>query len=73
MHPIRKAAQVAYDAAVKAARAAEDVSEEAYLAAKAELDARRRELVALELEYPTPAEAKRAANLLRLRNRGLDV
>ncbi len=41
--------------------------------ADADLAQKRTELIAAENAYPTFAETKRANNLLRLRNRGLDV
>lgn len=68
----RRQAERKYQAALSAVRAAEDVSEAAWMKAKAELDKARRDLISAEEAYPTSKEVKREANILRLRNRGLD-
>jgi hypothetical protein len=74
MNPIRKAAQDRYEAALRAVRIAEQgTDEQAYADADAALTIARRASCEADAEYPTPQEQKRAANLLRLRNRGLDI
>jgi hypothetical protein len=72
-HTARQHAERNYKAALAAVRAAEDVSETAWVAAKADLDKARRDLISAEEAFPTSKEVRRAANVLRLRNRGLDV
>lgn len=74
MNATRKLAQAKYDAALKVLRAAENgADEQVWIDADVGLSIARQELIAAEEQYPTPAETKRSNNLLRLRNRGLDV
>jgi len=76
----RKDAERQYQAALKAARTAEDTycdlkdaaSEQAWEAANANLNLARQALLAAEEAFPTARESKRVANILRLRNRGLE-
>ena len=69
----RKQAEREYANALQALRSAEDISEQAYESAKAALANARTNLIAAEEATPTAAEVKKANNLMRLRNRGLDV
>ena len=68
----RKQAEREYNEALAAVRKAEDVSERAYESAKSALAIARTNLIAAEADQPTPAEIKKANNIMRLRNRGLD-
>ncbi len=70
MNASRKQIETKYQAAVNAMNSA--TTEAAYFAAVAELDILRPLVIAAEQQYPTPAETKRRANILTLRNRGLD-
>lgn len=73
MNTARTQAQRNYNSALAAVRAAEcGTDEAAWAAADAVLTAARNALLNAEEMFPTSAETKRAANLLRLRNRGLD-
>jgi hypothetical protein len=73
MNTTRQQAERTYQAALTAVRAAESGrDEQAWLAAEAALSVARRALIDAEAKYPTAKETKRAANVLRLRNRGLD-
>lgn len=69
----RKQAEREYAKAVAAARAAEDISEADYESAKSALAIARTNLIAAEANSPTIAEVNKANNVMRLRNRGLDV
>jgi hypothetical protein len=69
----RKQAELNYNAALKACRAAEAGADEAaWMEADSVLTIARSELVEAEAMFPTAAETKRAANKLYLRNRGFD-
>lgn len=74
MHADRIAAEKKYRDATKAFHAAANGTDEAafYAADEARMVAMR-EWIATEEKYPTPKESKRAANVLRLRNRGMDA
>lgn len=69
----RQQAEQNYKKAVAAQRAAEDISESAYLAAVEICNKARITLVETEIACPTPKEIRRQNEILRLRNRGLDV
>jgi hypothetical protein len=69
----RKHAEREYSKALSAVRAAEDISEKAYEAAKQALAIARTNLIAAEAAQPTATEINRAARTMMLRNRGMDV
>jgi hypothetical protein len=68
----RKQAEREYANALQVLRTAEDISEQAYEAAKIALANARTNLIAAESDQPTTAEVKKENNIMRLRNRGLD-
>jgi len=70
----RTQAEANYKKALNAWNAAVDTNNlAAFEAADSVLTIARRELVAMEIKYPTAKEVKRQDEKLRLRNRGLDV
>ena len=70
----RKQAEQNYSAAAKAFHTASSGTDlDAYLAAEAAFNTATKELVEMELKYPTAKEIRKQDEKLRLRNRGLDV
>ena len=67
----RAAAEKAYRLAVSATSAVAEADEETWLAATALEDEARKELVRLEILYPTAEEYKRQSRKLYLNNRGV--
>ena len=74
VNPVRLEAQREYDLAVKAMLDAADGDDEAaYFESVAVLNTARTALIQAEQQFPTRAERRRAAELRRHANRGLDI